>query len=77
MEGRLTIYALYDHPLDYPDNYVIRRYFVWAGGKSGVEETPFHLDTSLDGCRLQMVALGLYRLPRDPSDDPKIIESWI
>lgn len=79
MGYELAIYTLYDHPTDYPDQFVIRRF---SFDKESMIPIPdkdiFFRSISLSLCRNKMLEeMRLHRLPRDLRDDPKIIESYI
>ena len=77
-EDCLSVFAIYDHPLDYPDKFVVRRWFVvddalWPGGRPDV--VPRLFDTLLQA--RQCIPLGMVlRLP-DSNDDPNLCEAWI
>lgn len=73
-KAELHVWTIYDHPLDYPDKFVARAHLIVAGGS----EATWHIRTAdtLEEVREQLPP-GLYRLERDPSDDSKIVESWI
>lgn len=71
MTNALPIWTLYDHPRDYPTEYVARLFI-------GEKPTDQVLTSkSLDLLRSEMVARGLSCLTRSPGDDPKIIETWL
>jgi hypothetical protein len=74
MPDKLKIYTVYDHPKDYPNNYVIRGYTI--DGKPLPDEEPL-LFTNLDVGRQLMEAAGKTRISRAPEDDPCIVESWL
>jgi len=72
----LSIWTLYDRPLDMPEHYVARRFEIRQGGEGG----PTHdyiRDSDLESLRGEMVSRGLYCLGRQAGDDPKIIEIWL
>ncbi len=72
----LSMWLVYDHLPDYPNNYVARR---WIVGK-GEGEKPtgdMMICPDLEAIRSLLHSHGLVPLPRHPSDDPKIVESWI
>lgn len=71
----LFMYTVYDHPLDYPDKYVVRRYAVTASGP--VAGDVVMVNDSLDAIRAVMEKRGLYCLTRHPEDDSKIVETWL
>ena len=82
-EGVLSLWTMYDHPLDYPDFWVVRRCFgcKWEAGMPGLDaggvthDVVPRLARSLAEAR-ELVPLGLYRQPRSPGDDLTIVESW-
>lgn len=76
--GELVIYTLYNHPVDYPDEFVIRRFTVSKGSNLPVPDNElFFRSISLQKCQDKMKEMRLYRMLRDNSDEPKIIESYI
>mgnify|MGYP001559154991 CR=1 FL=1 len=82
----LVMWTLYDHPLDFPGWFVVRRCFcvTWKDGMPGLAGEGAHapifdvvprLASSLAEAR-SFVPLGLYRQPRSDGDDPFIVEVW-
>lgn len=77
MSDSLSIYTIYDHPKDFPDGFICRRFEstgvpvarVIACEVVGTGET-------LEQVR-QCLPPGLVRLDRHPNDDPNIIETWL
>lgn len=69
-ERTLDIWVIYDHPEDYPDKFVAR---CWEG------ETPTDRIFTADTVKeiRELIPPDLYRLDRDPSDDPVVLEVWI
>lgn len=76
MSDKLYIYTLFDHPADYPNEYVIRRFLIEAG-KSTPEKELFFRSENLKACRVKMIEMGLYRMQADIQDDPVILETYI
>lgn len=76
MSDQLSIYTVYDHPSDYPDKYVCRRCKIIEGGKI-IDDGFLMISENLELIREQMLYMGLILIPRDASDDPVIIESYI
>ena len=66
----LDIWTVYEKPSDYPTKYVAR---LFQNDKPTINAV--FADT-LDGVR-KKIPPGLYCMPRDPKDDPKIMESWL
>lgn len=67
----LAIWTVYDHPTDYPHNYVARKFF----GETPTSEIMVCPD--VDEIRNVLRAYGLVRLSRQDGDDPKIMETWL
>jgi hypothetical protein len=72
---------VYRRPLDFPDNFVARRFEV--GRARGA---PHRTDQIIQapGNRLGLALLrrvfvraGLTRIQRDPTDEPQIVETWL
>lgn len=74
MSGELRIYAIYDHPTDYPDNYVVRCWLVSVDGLKAEGEC--QLAASLSEAR-RLIPSGLYVIPRYHDDDPVVVETWL
>lgn len=68
--NELPIWVIYDSPIDFPGRFVARK---WLLDKPTAELLE---GNTLDELRAKIPEV-LYRLPRDPSDDAKIVESWI
>ena len=75
MNNELTMWAIYDHPKDYPDLYVARMFLVSSG--NGAPTSNIKTNSDLDVIRSEMRNLGLVQIPRDVNDDPVIIETWL
>ena len=69
-DGPLEMFVIYDHPLDYPGHFVVRR---WMGGKPTED---FAIADSIETARTE-VPPGMYRLPRQSGEDKVILETWI
>ena len=70
----MSQWVVYDHPLDYPDKFVARRWDIYVGVLSATDD--LHLAETLDEARL-LIPPGLYRLARFEDDDPCIVEIWL
>lgn len=73
----LVLYVVYDHPSDYPDWYVVRREFVLLGGWVMKDPRLFMQEKELETIHVNLKRRGLYWLPRNPTDDPVIVGSYI
>lgn len=69
-------YCIYDHPSDYPDYFVMRRWDIISGNLDPVPHTDYRLAKTLEEIR-SWVPKGYHCLPRMRGDDPCIIETWI
>lgn len=70
----LSMWTVYDHPTDFPDSFVARRFEI-RGDVCPTNE--FFLAKTLPEVREAMRKRGLFCLPRDGGDDPKIVETWL
>jgi hypothetical protein len=69
------MWTVYDHPADFPNAYVARKFMV--GHKSEGATNEVIMSDSLNELRAVFEAQGLVCLMRDPRDDPVIIETWL
>jgi len=76
-DHEVWIYAIYDHPDDFPNEWVCRCWKVKGGEAFTAPATFYRTPHSLDELRFHLEARGLVRLPHDPRDDPKILECWM
>ncbi len=73
---RLTIITIYRSPRDYPGLYVAREWqILHAGGL--VKGDVIAQGPQLQDAQQPALRQGLHLIPRDPSDDQTIVESWI
>lgn len=75
MTSILSMWTVYDHPIDYPDYFVARRHEVTAKGSAPTPE--IMLAKGLAELRGALIARGLTVLRRDPDDDARIVEVWL
>jgi hypothetical protein len=68
----ITLYVVYDHPRDYPDEFVVRR---WNMDRPELGE-PFARGASLEAVRAALPR-NLWNLGRSRNDDDAIVEVWI
>ena len=71
MTDALTIWTIYDHPRDFPDNYVARRF------ENDVPTTEVIIAPDLDKLRRFFIHNGLVCIARSEEDQPQIVESWL
>ncbi len=76
-ESNFDLWVVYDHPSDFPNSFVARR---WNNGKptAHVFVSP-RLDKlrTLIGQEISKSGTTPFCLPRDTNDDPSIMEVWI
>jgi hypothetical protein len=72
----LRMFTIYESPLDYPGKFVVRGGTVASSGDYLHDTAVRAVVDSIDAARA-WVPDGLYCLPRDPNDDPCIVEVWL
>lgn len=73
----LDMWVIYDHPLDFPDGFLARRWFVTHDAQLLASPGDVMRSQSIDNLRTLMEQLGKYRIERDETDDPVVVETWI
>lgn len=71
MTTGLSIWTIYDHPTDYPEHFVARRF----DGETATADTVLAAD--LEELRTRFEGQGLVCLARFPQDDSVIVETWM
>jgi hypothetical protein len=71
----LSIWVIYDHPTDFPHNFVARRHVAYGPDAGPTADLMIAPDLGL--IRKEMERRGLTRLHRFPEDDDKIVETWL
>ena len=74
MKTRIIHYVVYDHPLDYPDEYVVREFHI-QGGNVQAKDIIFK-ETDLSKIRKHLQNLGATPLNID-DPNPVILETWM
>jgi hypothetical protein len=71
----LAQWTIYDHPSDYPNNFVARE---WLVSRAGALPARMAINPDVNVLRdyIQTVLPGAVCLTRSPSDDPVIVETW-
>jgi hypothetical protein len=67
----LSLWTIYDHPTDYPDNFVAREFLLDKPTDNVL------IANSLEQLREAFRRAGLCCITRHPSDDAKIVETWL
>jgi len=70
----LSIWTVYDHPLDRPDDFVARRFEILRMHVTATNDVL--TAPTLEQLRDKLPP-GLTLLPREALDDAKIVESWV
>jgi hypothetical protein len=71
----LTVWVIYERPVEYPQGYVVRPQFAMRGGEVRVSVHAW-ASPNLDTLRGALPD-GLVPFTRQPNDDPAIIEAWL
>lgn len=76
MTDALVIYVVYDNPLDYPGEFVLKRDFILKGE---VKRDPTFVIVTKDYKVILelMQKKSLHRMARWEDDDPAIKETWV
>lgn len=72
----LALWVVYAKPLDFPEEFVGRRFVMVADGRYAAEPWPFARGESIAAVRARLPR-GLVCIGRDPRDDPAIAEVWV
>ncbi len=68
-------YVLYDHPKDFPNEYIVRE---WSVQSDKIEPIGVFLQSQhLNEIYHYMGAMDLYYIPRQMNDDPCIMGVWL
>ena len=76
MTEGLPVWVVYDHPRDYPHDYVARMHIAERDGSTTISDVAL-VSRSLDLLRMELEARGLTCLHRMEGDDPVILETWL
>jgi hypothetical protein len=74
-DGALTLFVIYERPIDYPNGFVVRRHLVVPGGGIWVDPIAVGVAT-LEQARAELPD-GVVNLGRQPTDHPSIKETWL
>lgn len=68
-------YVIYDHPADFPDHWVVRR---WAIGRGTLvpDPEPLGVANTLEAARW-LLPEGLMLMPNPGETEPTIVEVWM
>jgi hypothetical protein len=74
-QGILSLWSIYDHPKDFPDDFAARLFHVDKNGSHPTEKVM--VGSSLNQIRAAMQCAGLTCLMRNQEDPPHLVETWI
>jgi len=78
MADTLSIFTVYENPLDYPGRFVVRRFEVSADGAQPVPPPVAVVDTLAEArAAIRRVHPCPVCMTRAEGDEPQIVESWI
>jgi hypothetical protein len=75
MTEGLEMWTVYDHPKDFPKEYVARKFVVDQDGARPTDN--IIVSTSLKYLRYRLMSRGLVALTRNLDDEPQIVETWL
>jgi hypothetical protein len=79
--GCLALYTIFQRPTDFPDHYVVRRFYLIRGEIEPSPDPIGCLCKSLEEARRQVPERINHshraNLFREATDDPQIVETWI
>lgn len=79
--NELDMWTVYDHPTDYPNDFVARRHVLRTGVPNSKPMSEATSDAiiskDLEKIRGQLRGAGLMCVPRMQGDEPQIVEVWL
>ena len=72
--GALSLWTIYEKPLDHPDGFLARRF---ESTKDSDGPTMDTVTGELEHIRDIFTRAGLYRIDRSVDDEPQIVETWV
>lgn len=75
MSGALEMWTVYDHPRDFPEYFVARKFLVEGGQPRSTPQAV--VCKQLAPLREWLAVRGLVPLARNDGDDSVIVESWV
>jgi hypothetical protein len=69
-------YVIFSDPLDYPGQFVVRRFY-FVGGKALPELQPVGVKNTLEEARQLIPETHGYMISRLPQDEKQIVEVWM
>lgn len=74
----LAIYTIYDHPADFPDDFVVKRWYV-RDADPELDMVYLYKGACLEECRDHLLENfpGIVPIGRTEVDLPSIVECWL
>jgi hypothetical protein len=72
--GALSLWTIYERPLDHPDGFIARRFESSKHGDGPTEDTVIG---DLEHIREIFARAGLFKIQRSDADEPQIVETWV
>jgi hypothetical protein len=69
------MWTIYDHPRDYPQHFVARKWEIWLG--MAIPTTEIVKAEDLPTLRALFESKGLVVIDRQADDDPVVVETWL
>lgn len=68
-------YVIYDHPRDFPDSFVMRKWLIYPAPR-GPEPGPMVKGPTYESVK-RLIPPTAVCIGRDPTDDDRIVETWL
>lgn len=72
--ANMDVWAIYDHPADFPRHFVVRAWMLRGRGRT--QPARAILADTIDAARAE-IPRGRVRLPAMAGDDPSLCETWV
>jgi hypothetical protein len=73
----MSVWTVYDHPLDFPEHIVARRFEIIIGELEPRPTPDVYLADDVEMLQQHFTRIGLAFLARVEADDPKIMGIWL
>lgn len=73
----LSMWVVYEHPTDYPEKYIARRWEIDGSTPDGTRTDEVIIADKLDRLQFSMSQKGIKWIPRVPGDEPHIVGVWL
>ncbi len=74
----MTLYTIFNRPADLPEvEFAVREFHIVHGTAEPIAGDIIAIHRTLDGVRALIPAHADTRLPRQPGDEPQVVETWL